>query len=1023
MNQKYIKLLILFSIALTGFLFFLYYLDAIFSLASFGKKGAIHIAVAVPMTGKDASHGKSVVNGVQMYTEMINRQGGINGKKVILDIYDDMNDTLAAKEKATEIVQQGQALALIGHYLSSCSAYAGEVYKEHGIPAVTPASIDIDITQKNDWYFRTINNNHLQGRFAVNYLKNIAGIKTAGIIYENHPYGINIVRVFEKTCQEIGIEIKYKNGFTIQKNLDVDIIISDIVEELFSEQETDILFLATRAPAGIELVKQIRDSGIRTSLGGPETFASKTFREGFSNYPIEKIYPGYYTNNIIVSSCMLFDSANEKAQKFKDRYTTLYKEEPESDAAFAYDAAMVIFDAIKNAGIQGKKSTIKEDRRKIRDYLTQLNHIDYSVEGVTGYNFFDENGDVSKDMYIGIYKSNRLISALTQIRNIHYLNEISDVDKAVKNSQVLIVDNKYMYVTKVAKIGLQFNEISEIDIKKLTCMLDFNLWFRYQGRLNINNIVFHNAAGDIELKEPVEEKTEDYLSYRLFNVKAKFKMDCIPSQFVFGQHVISISFHHRTLTRNNLVYVTDIVGMGVTAGNMPIEKIKKDGVITQSDRWGAHKVWFFQGSAEENPQGRPEYLNLQKGVLEHSSFNAAILVKKKQFTIRGIIPFKYVNHFMIISGILFIMLLFALRLQIVKPVVKLIYLFQAVVIFILVLSLEIFLINWQIEKTDTYYQSLVVRIFDMLWWITPAFLLIQAMELFVWTPLEEKTGHAIPGLVRKFIAFIIYILAVFCILVFVFDQKITGLLATSGVFAMIIGLAIQVNISNIFSGVAINAERPFRIGDWVIIGEFEEGEVTDITWRKTRLKTRDGCVLSIPNSTVSESYIKNFHYPDDVYELWFPVYVDPKHTPARVEKILLDAALSVDIVLKDPFPITRLSGGLKDWAAKYYLVVCVKGRAKMNQYRGIIWKSILNHLHRTGITPARRQEVHMFRGTKTGDEDAAGPCAVLKESDIFKSLSEESIAFISRHMRIITFSPGEIIISQGDTGGFIICYC
>jgi branched-chain amino acid transport system substrate-binding protein len=116
---------------------------------------------------------------------------------------------------------------------------------------------------------------------------------------------------------------------------------------------------------------------------------------------------------------------------------------------------------------------------------------------------------------------------------------------------------------------------------------------------------------------------------------------------------------------------------------------------------------------------------------------------------------------------------------------------------------------------------------------------------------------------------------------------------------MIIGLAIQVNISNVFSGIAINLERPFRVGDWVKIGTLDEGKVIDITWRTTRIQTRNMIILSIPNSKASESPIQNFGSKEDITEFWFTIHIDPNVNTKRVQKILLDALLSAEGVLKN----------------------------------------------------------------------------------------------------------------------------
>lgn len=103
----------------------------------------------------------------------------------------------------------------------------------------------------------------------------------------------------------------------------------------------------------------------------------------------------------------------------------------------------------------------------------------------------------------------------------------------------------------------------------------------------------------------------------------------------------------------------------------------------------------------------------------------------------------------------------------------------------------------------------IVLAFSVLWWLMPALLLPLLIKRFVWIPLEKRTTRTVPNVIRLFVSSIIYLLACFGIIAFVYDQPITSLLATSGVVAMIIGLAIQVNIANVFAGIVINIERPF----------------------------------------------------------------------------------------------------------------------------------------------------------------------------------------------------------------------
>jgi branched-chain amino acid transport system substrate-binding protein len=250
-----------------------------------------------------------------------------------------------------------------------------------------------------------------------------------------------------------------------------------------------------------------------------------------------------------------------------------------------------------------------------------------------------------------------------------------------------------------------------------------------------------------------------------------------------------------------------------------------------------------------------------------------------------------------------------------------------------------------LTNTNAYRVQMMIMTFDILWWIIPAILLNSASEHFLWTPLETKSGYIIPKILRRFVAFIIYILAFFGIIAFVYNQKITSLLATSGVFAMIIGLAVQMNISNLFSGIAVNLEKPFRIGDWIKIGNYEEGKVIDITWRTTRIQTRFDNILSVPNRIASESVIWNYHYPTDVYRLWFPIQTDPEHQPETVEKILSDTLMAIDGISE----YTIRFQGIINKSAEYWVTFSVKDYEKKDVYNNLVWKLVWTRLNEAGI--------------------------------------------------------------------------
>ncbi|OQW95276.1 MAG: hypothetical protein BWK79_03015, partial [Beggiatoa sp. IS2] len=827
------------------------------------SRETIHIAVVGPMSGTNASEGNSFVRGAKLYIDEINESGGVNGKRLALDIFDDENDIGKASEKAQAIVDKNRAVAVIGHYYSSCSIAGGKIYKEQGIPAITPASTSMDVTLDNPWYFRTIFNDKLQGRFLAHYLKKVLKQDVISIIHEDLTYGAYLASVLEESAQQLDIKIKYKQVF--QKNSEhLDETLSQIVGEIKAlKEEAGFIFLAMQATEGVKLVKLIKDAGIQNSVIVPAAFDSESFREGFNQYPKERLNPGYYSDGIYITTPLIFDTANAKAQQFVETYHGKYREKANMRTAFAYDTAKVIVEALRANDIQGKAETIKADRQKIRDYLASLDNISLAVEGTTGFNYFDAHGDAQKPVAIGIFKDKTIISALIQLQEIRDLGEIPDPNAALKEGRVLLIDDRYMYKTNVVYVGVKINEVNDIDVKTATCILDFHIWFRFLGDIDLQEIEFLNAVTPIKLYAPVKEETLHHMTRKLYRVKDVFKTDFLSRKtdassrrYSPKEHVLGIKIRHRDLTRNNLIYVTDVLGMGLTSNERLVEKMRKEQVVNSKLSWSIDQIWLFQNVGRATSLGSLKYLSVRGGQVEFSEFNVGVLVKSTQLSLRNTFSTEWARALSVICTIMIVLFyMLTSKYPILHNFPKLIWFLQVISSFTLLLAVEVAAMDWMAEDATVTERAFVTTAFDILWWVIPAMLLNMAAELFLWKPLEKKSNRNVPRIVRRFISSTIYIITILGIVAFVYDQRLTSLLATSGVIAMIIGLAIQINISNIFSGIAINIEHPFRVGDWVTIGKFEEGRVLDVTWRTTRIMTRMGCVLSIPNSVASESII------------------------------------------------------------------------------------------------------------------------------------------------------------------------
>ncbi|MCP4756319.1 MAG: ABC transporter substrate-binding protein, partial [Proteobacteria bacterium] len=172
------------------------------------RKDAIHIAVV-----GDLGSERSSLKALEFSVEEINRKGGLSGKEIVLDLYDDRNEPELAEKRALEIVADNQAVAVVGHDCDQCTIAGGHVYRDHRIPAVSPATLNNSAVNGNDWYFRTVFNNRAQGEFLAHYVDNVFEPRSVFIVYENTAYGTDLTGHFEKAMDRIKIPVKTKWGF------------------------------------------------------------------------------------------------------------------------------------------------------------------------------------------------------------------------------------------------------------------------------------------------------------------------------------------------------------------------------------------------------------------------------------------------------------------------------------------------------------------------------------------------------------------------------------------------------------------------------------------------------------------------------------------------------------------------------------------------------------------------------------------------------------------------------------------
>ena len=196
------------------------------------------------------------------------------------------------------------------------------------------------------------------------------------------------------------------------------------------------------------------------------------------------------------------------------------------------------------------------------------------------------------------------------------------------------------------------------------------------------------------------------------------------------------------------------------------------------------------------------------------------------------------------------------------------------------------------------------ELFGIVWWVLGAWLLKSVLDLVLLRTFfpENDEPHA-RRLFADLASGLIYALAFVGIVGTVFNEPVSTFLATSGVLAIVLGLALQNTLGDVLAGLAINIERPFGAGDWISLADRVEGQVMQVNWRATRIRTRSHDLVVIPNSAVSKGVVTNHSRPAGPHRCVVRLSVDLAVAPSRVVEAL--NGVTTRVVRRCPESVNR----------------------------------------------------------------------------------------------------------------------
>jgi len=307
---------------------------------------------------------------------------------------------------------------------------------------------------------------------------------------------------------------------------------------------------------------------------------------------------------------------------------------------------------------------------------------------------------------------------------------------------------------------------------------------------------------------------------------------------------------------------------------------------------------------------------------------------------------------------------------------------------------------------------------------TLLFSIARSVYLLLLYGFFERRGRKriVAGIFRDIVQVAIYLVAAGIVLKEA-GVETGNLFTTSALLTAVVGLSLQDTLGNLFAGLAIQAQKPFEIADWIQFDDDEDhiGEVVEINWRATRILTIDRIEVTVPNNTLAKAAIRNYSRPLPLVRRNATVIAPYDAPPARVHRLMREAVVEVEGVTDTPPPdVQTIQFGERgvEYRVRYFVEAFDQREVIDSRVRDRLWYALRRaHLP----IPAPQRSVTLIEHTAASAQAKQHAQIVevemaLERIPLFKPLPHDLLHEVAMHAERRLYAPGEVVIQQGDYG-------
>ena len=552
------------------------------------------------------------------------------------------------------------------------------------------------------------------------------------------------------------------------------------------------------------------------------------------------------------------------------------------------------------------------------------------------------------------------------------------------------------------RIGMRIRTLGPLDTSAQTFAAAFDLWLVGSHPLDPTGLVFSNAETPVKLGELAATRSLDGQQYRLYRAQGAFRYRPSAADVANGRLRLNISLVNEASTADQVIILPDKEASTLLPVGLD------EGPTTADGAWVVSKAALARRTVALPTLGDPFFPGASSS---HSALVADFVLSQASPDL-GQLMQKLAPPRLAAPVWLAMLVLLAF-----VPLLGRYHprpgpwrmLTVVLALGLLLAAMQAVFATYLASDLRPAIVQMIIDAFMAAWILLAAISLLGLLPTLAWEPLQRQTGAPVSALERTVVNVVIVLALVIYFLFEALHMSAASVFAASGVLTVVLGIALQNIILDLFSGILLNLEKPFRLLDWVTVatgGSPVHGQVRNMNWRTTQLQTRDNDMVSIPNSVMAKATVNNHAMPANATRYKLDFVVDAKTDTHVVRRVMREAALratDTGLVLSKPPPSVVVQD-VKDYGVRYCVMFYLNlNMASDSQAVNVVAENVLTALSEASIDLAFREIAetpHAAGGPPPAKPGAAGK-ATAPSSEGDAILSPEDLAHIKTSWSLV----------------------